>query len=341
MGSSRAALLTLIVATGWFPRMGCHQVSEYDSYGEYGVGVLSLPDLVEEGEIIQGFDGGRCICPLESDEFLVSCTTGQLFLASTDERAILDVYALGQPFASGYGDMILADNGRVYLISDFGQLLEFSTSVGAVMAKFSAGPQPVSLCLSSDPERFFVGDGLDNTVREVAIPENLVVRERLLECPPTAMALSLDEGGTLAVVSAEEDALLYFIDIGSMLYPYDFMSGLAAADAGSLEDTLVVCVANPGYELPSGSVDILAFGHFPDTLTSRRVYLEGHPASVAADDYRNAFYVASHLEGGSSRVYSIDGYSGIITATADIPGYVWDISVNYGFDLLIYLTSSV
>lgn len=327
-------------ALGWLPRIGCHEVSEYDSYGAYGVGTLHLPDLVMEGEVIEGFEGGRSVCSLGADQFLVACTTGQVYLASTQERAVIEVYMLGQPFASGYGDMIYAQDNRAYVIGGFGQVIEFSPSVGAVLEVFTAGPQPVSLCMSVRPDRFFVGDGLDDKVREVAIPENLVVRERLLMCPPTAMAGSFDADSLLVVVSAVENGFRYVIDTGFWFYPWDYGTFEPAADVAAMKDTLLYCVANPGYNLSSGSADVVAVIHLPDTLLSRRIDLEGHPTRVVSDPDAGTFYVSSPLGNGYSRIYAIDGYSAAIIESVDIPGYVWDIELHADGDYLLFLTSS-
>jgi hypothetical protein len=333
-------VVAAFAAIGWLPRVGCHEVAEYESYGSFGVGVLDLPGLTQEEPVIEGFEGGRCICSMGADEFLVACTTGQVYLGDTDEMAVTAVHTVGQPFSSGYHDMIYASNHVAYLIGDYGQLIEFAPSSGVVIDEFSAGPRPSCLSLSVRPDRFFVGDGLDDRLREVAIPENLVVRDRILLSPPGSISRVFDQESMLVVVSQEEDGWRYLIDAGAVLYPWEYEGLEAGSDVAALDDSILYCVANPGYGSPAGNAEIVAFSHFPDTMRTTRLDLDGHPTRVAWVPETGTFYVSSPLGNGYSRIYAIDCLTATITASIDVEGYVWDIAPHAFGEQLLYLTSS-
>ncbi|MBN1435137.1 hypothetical protein JW921_10280, partial [Candidatus Fermentibacterales bacterium] len=131
------------IVTALLITAGCHDITEYSSEGVHGVHLIDTSDMSIYA-VMDGFDGGRSLCSVNDTRFLVACNTGQLFTVDSEELSVVRAQSVGLPFSSGYNSMIRANNGSIYLIGAYGQIIEYSTASAAVRDEFSAGPYPLS-----------------------------------------------------------------------------------------------------------------------------------------------------------------------------------------------------
>ena len=331
VGARRAvALLSAAVLV-----CACHDVVEYGSAGSYGVRIIRASDMVQE-DCIEGFEGGRAICSLGNNRFLVVSNRGTLYSVDSRERAVEEVYQIGTPFSTGYNDMTQASVGRVYIVGGFGKLIEFNATIGYVADEFGAGPSPRAICSSLTEDRIYVSDSYDQRLREVWTSDNTVYRELQLDATVGSMAPYGFPEGYLAA-ACEDDDLLYNIDLANFIEQgfdlVDECSGVAV-----LADTSIFCVTHPDWGHDSGRVTIGdRYGAVPTAIS---IAVEGHPTAVCARPYGSKFYVSSVLDDGTSRILAIDGLLWGIVQSSTIDGYAWDITTHANGEYLLVLTSS-
>jgi len=323
----------LLAAILW---SGCHQIDEVGAEGSTGVTILDTSDLSIIGTI-PGFPGGRSLCVLDLTHFLVASNEGVMYTASLADMAVSDVRQIGSPFGSGYGGMVLATGGHVYLLGGFGRLLEYNPATHAVVDEFTAGPSPVSLCRSLAQNRIYVGDASDLEIREVSTITNEVVREVQLDGMPAALSTSSPSLNNILAATAGADHSICVLDTGSY-YFWTFATPSDNAGISGLPDTSICCATQPRLDGDAGMVTLVrgADMAFPDEIQT--MSLTGHPLEVCCNPPEHCFFVASYLEGGSTRIYEIDGFTWEILATADVPGYPWDIAAAGQGTRLLVLT---
>lgn len=313
---------------------GCHKLTEYSSSGETGVVVISLPDFEAE-EVIPGFEGGRSICSLGNEDFVVASNRGRLFWGNSIERTIEHAYPIGTAFTSGYGS-IAQGVGSIYIIAGYGQIVQFNLSSRQVVDQFDAGPLPTDLCRAAFGQYIYVSDGQDGLVREVWISDNEVHDEYVMPNPARALASGMiSDRAVMGVAGSALEA--YRIRVGSLPYPEPIDLFWPGVDIAAFRDTSISCVAHPVMHETGGATIIWydSLGHD----NTRSMPLGGSACGVCADNDRWLFYVASSLGDGTTRIYEIDPFEMAILDSVDVDGLLRDMTLHRNGELLLALTN--
>lgn len=325
-----AALLAVCLMSG------CHEITEFSPDGIHGVHIIDTSDMTLVATMT-GFDGARSICSVNDTRFLVACNSGQLFTVDSEELSVIRVQSIGLPFSTGYNSMTRANDGAIYIIGAYGRLLEYSTTVGAVLDEFSAGPYPIAVCRSPSRDSIYVADFSDGLLREVRTMDNTVTREIELPALPSSAA-PFDVARDMVLVSSSEGGGCY-ID-WDVLRVLDVSGASGSSDCAGLPDTAACCFVRPFYGSSTGMARFM-YGDLPHFEEYASLTLSGDPLRVCNAWPEKIFYVASYLGDGTTRVYSIDGLSQDITGTLDIDGYPWDIVSHRSGQYVLVLTTGV
>jgi hypothetical protein len=326
-----AALLALLLLAS-----ACHEIAEFSSEGVHGVQIINTSDMTLVASMT-GFDGARSICSVNDTRFLVACNTGQLFTVDSEELSVIRVQSIGLPFSTGYNSMTRANDGAIYIIGAYGRLLEYSTTSGAVLDEFSAGPYPIAVCRSPSRDSIYVADFSDGMLREVRTLGNTVTREIELPATPSSAA-PFDEARDMVLVSSSEGQACY-ID-WDMLRVLDVSGASGSSDCAGLPDTAASCFVLPSYGSDFGMARFM-YGDLPHFEEYASLTLSGDPLRVCNAWPEKVFYVASYLGDGTTRVYAIEGLSQDITGTLDVNGYPWDIVSHRSGEYVLVLTTGI
>ncbi len=313
---------------------GCHKLTEYSSSGETGVVVIRLTDFEAE-EVIPGFEGGRSICSIGNEDFVVASNRGRLFWGNSVERTIEHAYPIGTAFTSGYGS-IAPGAGSIYIIAGYGQIVQFNLSSRQVVDQFDAGPLPTDLCRAAFGQYLYVSDGQDGLVREVWLSDNEVHDEYTMPYPVRALASGLiSDRAVMGVAGSASEA--YRIRVGFLPYPEPITMFWPGVDIAAFRDTSITCVVHPVMEKTGGATII-----WYDSLgvdNTRSMPLGGSALRVCADQDRGLFYVASSLGDGTTRIYEIDPFEMAILDSIDVDGLLRDMALHRNGELLLALTN--
>lgn len=329
------AVRAVSIAVCTMSAAACHDVAEYTSQAGSGVHKVRVVDLALESSL-EGIDGGSAILSIGSAQFLVATTGGLLYRVASQDMEVTGIFPLGAQYSSGYGSMVQASAGSVYIVGAFGTILEFGLSQSQVVDEFSAGPMPVGVSWSSTENRIYVIDGQDAGLREVSTLDNSVVREATMPTAASVIVPFIEEVSAQIAISASEPMAFAFQE--EYLYPQVIDLPFTASDIAAFTDTTIFCTANSGSGYGTGSAVLLA--GYPISQASMVIPLSGRPMCVCAalDDHR--FYVASSLGDGTSRIYEIEGLLGWeILRTVDVPGWAVDITTHAAGDYLLILTT--
>lgn len=313
----------------------CHEIAEYSSGGVNGVHIIDVADMSLYGEL-DGFEGGRALCSVNNTTFLVACNTGQLSTVDSEELCVVRTQSVGLPFSSGYNSMIRANNGSIYLIGAYGQIIEYSTVSSVVKDEFSAGPCPVSLARSPGRDSIYVADLSDGMLREVGTLGNSITRQ--IELPAPASSISPFDDARDMILASSADGQCCYVNwaIPQLVDTEVEMS----TDVAALADTAVACFTLPFYGSGYGAV-VLMSGDLVHFEEYDMVSLTGDPLRVCSTYPVRMFYIASYLGDGITRVYALDAMTHDITGTLEVSGYPWDIVSHRSGQLIVVLTTGV
>jgi len=313
---------------------GCHRLTEYSSTGETGVVVIRLPDLEAE-DVIPGFEGGRSICSVGNENFVVASNRGRLFWGNSAERTIEHAYPIWTAFTAGYGSMAPGD-GSIYIITGYGQIAQFNLSSRKVVDQFDAGPLPTDLCRAAFGPYLYVSDGQDGLVREVWLLDNEVHDQYGMPHPVLALASGriIDRAVMCTAESASE---AYRILVDSLPYPETVELSSPPVDIAAFRDTSLCCAVHPVMH-GSGGATIIWYDSLGQAQT-RIMSLDGSPCVICTDHVRRLFYVASFLGDGTTRIYKLDPFDMAILGSVDVDGLLRDMALHRNGEFLLALTS--
>lgn len=313
---------------------GCHDVTEYSEQGEYAVYKIDLGTMTVVSSL-GGFEGGRALLSIGNTEFLVASNRGVLYRVSSPEMAVLGVFPAGGAYATGYGSMVQTSSSTVYLVGSYGNIVEFSLATGSVADVFSAGPAPAGVTCSSDGGSIFVIDAQDAGLREFDTSDNSFVRSVELETPASVIVRWTDSPYQylLALSSLEPAAYPVWVEY---LLPSSVGLARPASDIAAFRDTTIFCACHGG----SGPGMATVSAGYPIVERTETIALSGQPLRACSEQVHHSFYVASLIDGTTTRIYEIDGLDCTITRTLDVPGYPWDITAHANGEYLLILTST-
>lgn len=334
-GACAAALGILLSAA-------CHQVMEYSDSGTAGIQIVDTADFTVEG-VIGGFEGARSMLYV-AGELLVAANTGMVFWVDPDIMTVEQAKVVGQPFSSGYFTMSESREGTIYLIGGFNSITEFSPGSGIVLDEFSAGPQPSAFAIQPQDSFLYVFDGTDLKLREVLTVTNGIVREKqglltvgsMVPFDPRNEIMPYRASFVAAAANTGRTCVIMVSDITIIFEQDDGFGAGPLADIAALEDTAVYLAVQSGlYDGQSGAT-LVFYAPPPVGPWHLFVELDGNP--LRACRAGGMFFVTSWLGQGWTRLTAIDGLTGSVVGSVDLPGYPWDVEA-IGEDRVAVLTT--
>ncbi|MDM7993489.1 MAG: hypothetical protein QUS11_09260 [Candidatus Fermentibacter sp.] len=331
--------LALVLASA-----GCHDVTEYSSEGQVGVAVVDRSGMTVEG-VIKGFEGGRAICSVGGDNFIVSSNRGRLYWGDAEELTIENMYTVGLPFSSGYGS-IAPGASSVYVIGGYGKILQFSLYSRTVIDEFEAGPMPAMLCRACFAPYIYVADGQEPVVREVWMSDNTVHAELELPIPTTSLTtcMPLDTLGlpvdSVLIAASRMEPLVYYLRPFSGMSPLPETLLVPVSDADALQDSSLFYLAHRDFGEGGRVTRLSLSGGMAPGFEEQGVELEGSVNCICVDETFGLLYAACYGS-GVTRIYEIDALDDMqVLRSVDLDGYAWDMTLQgtFGQRLLVLTT---
>jgi DNA-binding beta-propeller fold protein YncE len=323
------------LATGLL--VSCHQPVEYSETAQSGVVKLRVSDNSIVGST-GNIPEGRALCSLGNTEFLVVSGSGVLYRFDSETMIPDTAFTIGSSSGSGYGSIITPTTASAYTIGSAGKLIEIDLTANSVADEFSAGPFPNALCTSSSSQRIYVTDGSDQKVREIDTGTNTVLRETAELCAvPVAIVAESYLDQYLLVSCSDEDGTVERISIATFYSSPSYL-GQAGSDLTAFPAESVWAVVHPEWYGENGRVSICSSFSIPEVSTQT---IEGHPTDICGIPGTTLCYILSYLGAGTSRITSINWFTGDVIGSVDIPGFPWDMTSHANGEFVLILTSDV
>lgn len=152
---------------------GCHEVTEFQSGERSGVTLVRTCDL-QAVSTLEGIEGGRSIISVSPTELVVFSSGGLLYRIDTAKMSIDTSYTVGGSSGMGYGDVVQAVNGHLYVLGPGSQVIEIDLEADAVVDMFQPGPSPSALAASPTESRLYFVDSAENFIGEIYLVSNVV-----------------------------------------------------------------------------------------------------------------------------------------------------------------------